>query len=115
MINKSKTVAIGSGFCYNNAMDDEMIIHLEELAKLKLTEEERRKIAPCIKEVIECFNSLEKLDTEGVGPLTHAFGLKNVMRSDTVKPSLSLSDVTSNAETENGFFSVPSSVDGGEA
>ena len=95
-------------------MNNNMILHLEQLARLNLSESERRKILPETEELIEYFNTLSELDTDGTEPLSHTFGLSNVMRSDEVLPSLPAEKITQNAETENGMFTVPISVKNSE-
>ncbi len=88
------------------------IKRLEALSKLELNEIEREKCEKEIDEVIEYFNILSTLDTEGIEPLTHHFDIKNVLRADTVKPSVSVSDIIANAESEDGFFVTPKATEG---
>ncbi len=88
------------------------IKRLEALAKLELSDAERAKCEREIEEVIEYFNILSALDTEGVEPLAHHFELCSVMRKDEVKPSLSAEEITANANAENGFFITPKAVEG---
>ena len=92
-------------------MEKELIMHLEELARLELSEAERKKIEPQLNEVVEYFNTLNTLDTEGIEPLSHAFKLQNVMRKDECAPSLPSEKILSNTESEDGFFAVPCSVE----
>ena len=105
---------MSSGFCYNMGTNKDDITRLEKLARLELSDGEREKLIPEINEVIEYFNALNKLDTDGIEPLGYAPGLTNVMREDEIKPSLSAEEITSNAKTENGFFAVPVSIEGEE-
>lgn len=92
---------------------NEMINRLEALAKLALTDEEKETVSAQIGEVIDYFNRLSALDTAGIEPLTHGFGAVNVLRADEVKPSLTAEEVTANADSENGFFTVPAAVEEG--
>ena len=80
------------------------IKRLEALSKLELSESERGKCEKEIAEVIGYFNTLSELDTDGVEPLTHHFGMKNILRTDEAKPSLSARAITLNAECEDSFF-----------
>lgn len=51
---------------------------------------------------------MQQVDTEGVPPTTHAVGLTNVFREDTVRESLSAEEALSGApETELQRFKVP--------
>ena len=90
-----------------------MMERLEGLAKLALTEAEKEKLTAEIDEVIAYFNILNTLDTAGIEPLTHVTGAVNVLRADAVQPSLPMEAVTANAESENGFFTVPAVVEEG--
>ncbi|MCR5207049.1 MAG: Asp-tRNA(Asn)/Glu-tRNA(Gln) amidotransferase subunit GatC [Eubacterium sp.] len=94
-------------------MDKELILRLERLSKLKLSDVEREKVFAETGEVIEYFNILSELDTNGVGPLSHASGLVNVTREDEPAPSFSQEEITANAKCENGFFVSPISVENG--
>ena len=96
-------------------MTDEKIKHLEQLSRLSLSEGEREKIKNEINEIIEYFNTLREVDTEGVEARSHSLDVVNVFRSDEVKPSLSVDDVTANAKTKDGYFVVPVSVEGEDA
>ncbi len=93
-------------------MEKDKILSLEKLARLQLDDDGRKKLVAEIEEVIEYFNVLKELDTNGIEPFSDTSGLKNVLRSDEVKPSLSRLDIISNAETENGMFAVPVSIEG---
>ena len=93
-------------------MTDKEIIRLEALSKLKLSEAEREQVKGEIEEIIEYFDILSTVDTEGVEPKSHSLDLTNVLREDEVKPSLEASGITANAKAENGFFVAPVSVEG---
>lgn len=78
------------------------------LARLKLSEKEIEEMTSQLNEILEYFEKLKELDTEGVEPLSHVLPLKNVYREDRVKPSLSQEDLLSNApEKGHGHFKVP--------
>ena len=88
------------------------IKRLEALSKLELSESEREKCEKEIAEVIGYFNTLSELDTDGVEPLTHHFDMKNILRADEVKPSLSVGEIVFNADNEDGFFITPKATEG---
>lgn len=82
--------------------------HVAILARLALTEEEKVKFAEQLTKIIDNFNALKKVDTEGVEPLTHALPLYNVLREDKVVPPPGRDVLLKNAPAaENGFFKVP--------
>ncbi|MFN8656115.1 MAG: Asp-tRNA(Asn)/Glu-tRNA(Gln) amidotransferase subunit GatC [Candidatus Obscuribacterales bacterium] len=82
--------------------------HVAKLARLALTEEEKVKFAEQLAKIIDNFNALKEVDTEGVEPLTHALPLYNVLREDKVVTPPGRDLLMKNAPAEeNGFFKVP--------
>ena len=78
------------------------------LARLKLNEQEIEEMTSQLNEILEYFEKLQELDTEGVEPLSHVLPMKNVYREDKVKPSLSQEEILMNApEKGHGHFKVP--------
>jgi aspartyl-tRNA(Asn)/glutamyl-tRNA(Gln) amidotransferase subunit C len=47
--------------------------------------------------VIEYIDILNRLNTEGVEPMSHVFPITNVMREDIVKPSYDREEILRNA------------------
>ena len=86
--------------------------HLKTLARLSLEEAETNALKDDLNKILEAFEQLKELDTDGVEELVRPVPLHNVFREDTVKPSLSHDQVMQLAtEEENGFFKVPRTVD----
>ena len=57
--------------------------------------------------ILEHIDELNKLDTEGVPPTSHAVAMKNVFREDEMQKSDTSDDIISNApEKEDRFFKV---------
>lgn len=82
--------------------------HVAALARLELTEEEKDMYAGQLNAILRYAEQLNALDTEGVEPTSHAVPLFNVMREDTVKPSIPVEVAMLNApEEEDGQFKVP--------
>lgn len=78
------------------------------LARLKLTEPEKKLFARQLKNTIDYINKLNELDTTGVEPTAHVLPIKNVFREDELRPSLSCDKALQNApEREGNFFLVP--------
>jgi aspartyl-tRNA(Asn)/glutamyl-tRNA(Gln) amidotransferase subunit C len=83
------------------------IKHVAKLAKLTLTEDEKKKFTKQLGETIEYINKLEEIDTKDVHPTSQVTGLENIARKDNPQPSLSQRKVLSNAKsTHNGMFKV---------
>lgn len=82
--------------------------HVAKLARLALSEEEKKLYAEQLSRIIQHFNALAAVDTEGVEPLAHALPVVNVLRDDVVIPPPGAATLLQSApEAENGFFRVP--------
>jgi aspartyl-tRNA(Asn)/glutamyl-tRNA(Gln) amidotransferase subunit C len=82
--------------------------HVASLAKLSFTEEEKRKLASELNEILTYMEQLNSLDTENVEPLSHVIELGNVFRTDVLRPGLDRGEALKNAPANNGkFFRVP--------
>lgn len=85
----------------------EEVLHIALLARLGLTETEVDKLREQLSDILENFEALQKVDTSGVPPTAQSIALQNVMRGDEVAPSLSQSQVLTNApQKEENFFKV---------
>ena len=83
-----------------------------KLARIELTPEEERRLAPQLSEVLKYIEKLNELDVSGVEPTAHATPLSNVMREDEPRDSLSQEDALRNApKVANGLFVVPKIVE----
>ena len=81
---------------------------IAQLAKLRLTEDEKAKLTKELSQIISCVEKLNELNLEHVPPTSHVLELKNVMREDEVKSWLSQEEALMNAPAKHGnFFSVP--------
>ena len=49
-------------------INKELVRHVAEVARLKLTEEEVETFVPQFKEILDLFSELDKIDTEGIEP-----------------------------------------------
>ncbi|MBP6913416.1 MAG: Asp-tRNA(Asn)/Glu-tRNA(Gln) amidotransferase subunit GatC [Candidatus Levybacteria bacterium] len=78
-----------------------------KLANLPLTTAEEKKFETQLEETISYIQSLDEIDTKGVSPTSQVTGLVNVLREDTITPSLTQEEALKNAQsTHNGFFKV---------
>ena len=84
------------------AIEKEIILKLERLAKLRLSEEERSEIGGDLEKIISMINKLEEVDTDGVEPLVYIHEEVNVLREDKVDGML---------DTEVGLKNAPKRVD----
>ena len=85
----------------------EEVLHIAQLAHLGLSEDEVPKFQEQLSEILDHFEALRALDTEGVPPTSHPLPLESVMREDEAAPSLPVEDVLANApNAEDGLFRV---------
>lgn len=90
----------------------EEVEHVAMLARLELTEAEKRALTPQLGEVLGYVEKLNELDTAEVEPTAHILPVQNVMRSDELQPSLDPKDVLRNAPKLTGtLFQVPRVVE----
>ena len=62
--------------------------------------------------ILDYIDQLNRLDTEDVPPTSHVIPVKNVVRSDKAKPSLTRDEALANAPSNvDGLFEVPKIVE----
>jgi aspartyl-tRNA(Asn)/glutamyl-tRNA(Gln) amidotransferase subunit C len=84
------------------------VAHVATLARLDLTAEEIERFTGQLAAILDHAEDVAALDTEGVPPTAHPLPLRNVLRDDTVRPSLDRDEVLSQApDVEDGMFRVP--------
>ena len=89
------------------AISHDEVMHIGRLARLGLVESEIERLTDQLSDILGHFEALGSADTENVEPTAHPLPLLNVMRADSVSPSLSPEDVLSNApEVEDGLIRV---------
>ncbi len=82
--------------------------HVAKLARLGLSEEEKKLFARQLSAILEYANNLQELDTKDISPTSHAIPMKNVLREDKVIPCDNIAEILANApEEEAHMFRVP--------
>ena len=93
------------------------IKNLSELAKINLTNEELEKFKDQIKDIIDHFSSLKKIDTNNFNSNYWEIDKNKVveldeLRKDEVAKSFETNEIFQNApENENGFFKIRKILD----
>lgn len=94
------------------ALTQQEVEHIAELARLQLTDEEKRLYAGQLSAILDDFQSLQRIDTEGIPPMTSAVPLDTVLRDDAVAASLPPDELLANApDAEQGMFRVNAILD----
>lgn len=89
------------------ALTREQVLHIAELAKLGLSEEEVDRFTEQLSEILAYAERLNALDTEAISPMAQAIIQRNVTRSDVIQPSLPVEEVLANApQRQDHFFRV---------
>jgi aspartyl-tRNA(Asn)/glutamyl-tRNA(Gln) amidotransferase subunit C len=79
-----------------------------KLARLALSEEEKSTFGEQLEQVLAHMEQLNRLDTEGIEPMSHAIPISNVFREDEARPSFPREEVLETGpDTEEGYFKVP--------
>ena len=77
------------------------------LARLELSEAERRTFGDQLEQILTYMEQLNRLDTRGVEPTSHAIPIVNVFREDEVKPSFPREEVLGiSPDQEDDHFKV---------
>jgi aspartyl-tRNA(Asn)/glutamyl-tRNA(Gln) amidotransferase subunit C len=93
------------------AVTRDEILHVAELARLALTEEEIERLGGQLNQILEAVGKVSELDLSDVEPTSHPLDLSNVWAEDEPRPSLPVEEALANApERENNFFRVPPAV-----
>jgi aspartyl-tRNA(Asn)/glutamyl-tRNA(Gln) amidotransferase subunit C len=84
------------------------VLHVAELARLALTEEEIERLLGELTAILEAVGKVSELDLTDVPPTSHPLDLENVWADDEPRPSLAVDEVFANAPAREGdFFRVP--------
>lgn len=87
---------------------DADFVRLEQMARLKLSAEEKQTIHGQLDEALKAVEVFDELNLTGVPPLAHPGELENVMREDVITPSFTQAEALQNAPASHaGYVMVP--------
>ena len=93
-------------------MNNEVLIGLEKLNKLQLTEEETKKVIGFFDQQSEEMSVLNAIDTDNVERMVHVMPLTNVLREDVVIKNFTRDELQEDApESCDGYWQVPRLVE----
>ncbi len=85
----------------------EEVKHIAILPRVGLSEDEIERFREQLSNILENFEALKEVDTEGVPPTAQSVALENVMRDDVVEPSFPQEEILKNApKQEDGSFRI---------
>ncbi|MBU0614792.1 MAG: Asp-tRNA(Asn)/Glu-tRNA(Gln) amidotransferase subunit GatC [Nanoarchaeota archaeon] len=92
-------------------VDKELIEHVAEVARLKLTDTEIKRFLPQLKEILEAFEKLQEVNTDDTKPSFQPVEIKNVMREDKITDCLTQEQALSLVKNKkDGYFKGPKAV-----
>ena len=89
------------------SLTPDQVRHIAHLARLGIEDGEVDRFAGQLSEILDYFERLRQVDTEGIPPTAQVIYLQNVMRADEPSPPSSREDVMANApQQEDGLFKI---------
>lgn len=86
--------------------------YVASLARLRFREEEKQRLAQEMSAILDYMATLNRLDTNGIPPMTHVLDLHDVYRSDVVEQRISQDEALKNApEADEAYFRVPKVIE----
>ena len=86
------------------ALNSEEVRHIAVLARVGMSDDEIERMRDEMSHILENFDVLSQVDTEGVEVTGHVAGLTTVMRKDEIARSSPVEDVLSNAPSKESDF-----------
>ena len=94
------------------SIDNKTVRKVSKLAKIRINEQEEKKLIEELNNILGWVDELKKVDTEQTEPMLSVFNESMVMRKDEVLSETSDELVLKNApESKSGFFVVPKVVE----
>ena len=93
-------------------IDESQVRHIAHLARLKLSDEEIAQFGTQLGAVLQYFEQLNEVNTDGVEPTAHPLPVTNVFREDVPCETLGVERALANAPVrDTPFFKVPKVLD----
>ncbi len=94
------------------ALKREEVQRVALLARLNLTPEEEDQLSEQLGKILEYVTTLERIDTSGVEPMSHALDVVNALRDDRVTNQRDQDALLANAPAaDENFFRVPKIIE----
>ena len=93
-------------------MDVKLVRHISALARIDLTEREVEEMADNLQHLLDYFESIREIDTEGIPPTWHSVELANILRPDIPKDPMPRQQILESApQTDDGRIVVPKVIE----
>jgi len=94
------------------SVDESTVRHIARLARIAVSDEEVRALAPELNNILGWVEQLQEVDVEGVEPMTAVIPNALRLREDVVTDGGIRDRVLANAPAaEHGFFAVPKVIE----
>ncbi len=96
-------------------MDRATIVHVADLARIALTDEEIERFTGQLSIVLDAVERLKAVDTSEISPTASTLPLVGVQRDDLIRPGLSADEALANAPKggrDGEFFRVQEILEG---
>ena len=96
-------------------MDRATIVHVADLARIALTDEEIERFTGQLSVVLDAVERLKAVDTSEISPTASTLPLVGVQRDDLIRPGLSADEALANAPKggrDGEFFRVQEILEG---
>ncbi len=94
------------------AISVEEVRYIAALARLRFSEDEERRLAQQMSQMLDYVDKLNELDTTGVPPMSHVLDVYNVFRDDVPQQRIAREDALRNApDADNAYFRVPKVIE----
>ncbi len=92
-------------------INKELIEHVAEIARLKLTDKEIEKFSKEIRDIIDVFSKIDKVDAKNIETSLQPVELKNMLREDKEEKTFTQEEALSLSEhKKDGYFKGPRAV-----
>jgi aspartyl-tRNA(Asn)/glutamyl-tRNA(Gln) amidotransferase subunit C len=92
-------------------INKELIEHVAEVARLKLTGKEIDKFSKELKEIIDVFSKIDKVNTKNTDASLQPVELKNMLREDTEEKTFTQEEALGLTKHKmDGYFKGPRAV-----
>lgn len=89
-------------------IDTKTIQHIAQLSRLRLNTEKSEELAQQLAKILEHFQKISNLPTDGVEPLVTPTEIENFWRDDQAEKNYTTEEMTQNAPSRQGsLFKVP--------
>lgn len=90
------------------SLSEAEVRHVAMLARLALTDDEVHTLRDELNSILGHIDDIQRLELDGVEPMTHSIPMVNETREDIVRRGLKQADALKNApEAEEGAFRIP--------